>query len=271
MTDSRAQSKSPQSHEAQYDPPADLVEVARVAGAHGVRGWVKLQPFSADSTVLDSVRTWWVSAPQKALEQALRVSADRDAHRSGEMPLGPVVPHRVVWSKVHGSTWLACLKGLVDRDQAHALKGSSVWVSRKDFPEPDAGEYYWVDLVGCEVYSTDAGNQPADSGDQPGRSSISLEQDASIGSDSVDSSEPPVTLPSDQPSLRIGVVDQIEDNPAHPLLSVLRQKPGAGGQWVPDLNARGKPIHTLIPFVAAHVLSVDLERKRIMVDWPADF
>lgn len=270
MTDSRAQSKAPQVRGAPSDPPEDLVEIARIAGAHGVRGWVKLQPFSADSTVLCSVQTWWISAPQKSLDQALRAPVNRDTCRVRDLPCGHVVSHRVVWSKVHGSTWLACLKGLVDRDQAHALKGSSVWISRSDFPELGADEYYWIDLVGCEVYSTHSSIDSDGENDRTDGSCIVPEPDALVGADGDDSSS---SLGLDAPdrAFRIGIVDQIEDNPAHPLLSILRQTTDSDGQWVPELNSRGKPVYTLIPFVAAHVLSVDLERKRITVDWPADF
>ena len=40
-----------------------------------------------------------------------------------------------------------------DRDQALALKGTIVAVSRDKFPKLDNNEYYWVDLIGLNVYN----------------------------------------------------------------------------------------------------------------------
>lgn len=278
MTDSRAQSNAPQTREAPSGPPEDLIEVARIVGAHGVRGWVKLQPFSGDSTVLDSVKTWWLSAPRRTLDQVRKpslppvsspsvVSGDSTIDPSQGSAVGNLVAYRVVWSKVHGSTWLACLKGLVDRDQAHALKGASVWVSRRAFPKLDDDEYYWVDLIGCEVFSADAqsplrvdtSEQSVEDNDLRVPTSVSVGQEG-IALDWVSA-----------PHQRLGIVDSVEENPAHPLLSVLRQKQNPDGQWSAEINVRGNPVHTLIPFVGAHVLHVDLDARRIIVDWPTDF
>lgn len=267
MVDARVQSKAPQASEAQSDCPADLVEIARIAGAHGVRGWVKIQPFSSDSSVLGSVKTWWLSPPSKTLSRVLsdlqsgenassvsdasQISGVADAAHPVATSSAVAQRYNVVWSKEHGSTWLACLKGLVDRDQAHALKGSSVWVSRDAFPALQADEYYWIDLIGCQVFSV------AVDGEDQGTPGVS---------------DSPEGLPASNHALMpLGVVHSIEENPAHPLLSVLRQERTEAGDLVSIVNARGKPVHTLIPFVAAHVLSVDIQGKRIVVDWPADF
>lgn len=38
------------------------------------------------------------------------------------------------------------------REQAMALKGLEVQVSRADFPPPEEGEFYHADLIGCEVF-----------------------------------------------------------------------------------------------------------------------
>jgi 16S rRNA processing protein RimM len=43
------------------------------------------------------------------------------------------------------------LEGIVDRDQALAVKGARLLLSRAAFPQAESNSYYWVDLVGCEV------------------------------------------------------------------------------------------------------------------------
>jgi 16S rRNA processing protein RimM len=52
---------------------------------------------------------------------------------------------------VHGASLVAKPEGCEDRDQALLLRGCDVLVSRADFPPGDADEYYWTDLIGCEV------------------------------------------------------------------------------------------------------------------------
>jgi len=122
-------------------------------------------------------------------------------------------------------------QGIDDRDAAESLRGSKIWVSRAQFPEADPGEYYWVDLIGCLV----AGRQ----GDQP---------------------------------VLLGQVDDIFDNGAHPVLQVAAgHVDDTTGRFEPALDARGRARHILVPFVAAHVLDVDLAARRIDSNWPADF
>ena len=55
---------------------------------------------------------------------------------------------------------MAQLQGITDRDQAEALRGHSVQAPRGSFPAPEEDEYYWVDLIGCALYSS-ANGEPA--------------------------------------------------------------------------------------------------------------
>lgn len=262
MVDFKAQSIMPIGSGASSDPPSDLIEIARIAGAHGVRGWLKIQPFSSDSNVLDSVKRWWLSPPARPLDniQAGELDVASSNESAGQLMAYPKVDARrfkhaeVMWARVHGASWLANIKGLSDRDEAQALKGSSIWVSRGDFPSLDDDEFYWVDLIGCEVYSLESGESDV---------AVAADQNRS------EQSQPRVSL--SEKSVRLGMVDSVVDNPAHPLLSVLRQHQDDSGAWVPEVSAKGKPVYTLIPFVVAHVPVVDITNRRILVDWPSDF
>lgn len=118
-------------------PPDDLVHLGRVSGSYGVRGWVKIEPVSAQSAVLLAARQWWVQ---------------RDPN------MAPVA-WSIVQSRPQGATIVAHVQGLTQREQAVAWKGASVLVSRAQFPPPDADEFYWVDLIGCHVQGqTDDGD-----------------------------------------------------------------------------------------------------------------
>jgi 16S rRNA processing protein RimM len=176
--------------------PDDLAQVGYVAGAYGLQGGIRITPFSADADALLTVKTWWVDKP------ALR-------------------PVSVRTAKMHSGDIVATLVGLSDRDAAEALKGAAVNVSRREFPELPADEYYWSDLIGVDV--------------------VNLEGEA------------------------LGRVTDMMHNGAQ---SILRITP------VPDLAAGetdAKAPERLIPFVDQFVKTVDLEAKKITVDWGLDY
>jgi 16S rRNA processing protein RimM len=47
--------------------------------------------------------------------------------------------------------FLLGLEGVTDRDTAESFKGRTLWIDRNFLPPPAPGEFYWQDLVGCEV------------------------------------------------------------------------------------------------------------------------
>ena len=197
--------------------PGDLVDLGRIVSAYGVRGWVKIQSFSPDADVLREARQWWLSRPLPPGVQGVSASVPDSV--------------RVQLIRSQGSDLVAQLVDLDDRDQAEALKGHVISVSRALFPAADADEVYWVDLIGCQVFGVD-------------------EQGAEV---------------------LIGEVFEVLDNGAHGVLKVAVMRPDAAGILAPVLDTKGRPTDTLIPYVAAHIQSVDLPGRRITSDWPADF
>lgn len=199
--------------------PDDLVELGWVAGAHGIKGWIKIQPFSSDSQALGATKRWWLADPSTNSPLAARKKEQR-----------PPFAVELDWARPHGATWLASVKGIVDREQAEALKGRTVMVSRRLFPALPDDEFYWVDLIGC-VVTTDELGEPA----------------------------------------RLGIVESVQDNPAHPILVVRQQVASSDGDWGDRLDDKGKAVYSLIPFVKAHVGEIDISAKRIASHWPSDF
>lgn len=107
--------------------PADLVVVGRVAGAYGVHGWVRVTPYSpARESVLCTAGTWWLEGPVPA-----------------RWPIAQV--------RVHGDSVIARTPAVTSREQALALKGRELSVSRAVFPAGGDDDHYWVDLIGCAV------------------------------------------------------------------------------------------------------------------------
>jgi 16S rRNA processing protein RimM len=115
-------------------PPEDLVVVGRVLDAWGLKGGLKIQPFSEDARALLENREWWFGEP----------GHERD--------------FEVVEAKMHGQTVTARLVGVADREVAEGFRGQAVSLPRARFPGLDGSEYYWVDLIGLAVLNR-AGDQ----------------------------------------------------------------------------------------------------------------
>jgi len=121
--------------------PADALEVGRVLDAWGVKGWIKVQPFSKEADALLSARIWFLRPP----EQALSPVAAR--------PAGPAYPPTLSISqaRLHGDFVVALPRNMAERSAAEALRGARVFIARSNFPKAAEDEYYWVDLIGLEV------------------------------------------------------------------------------------------------------------------------
>lgn len=99
-----------------------LIEMGRVAGSYGVRGWIKVAPGGGAQQALAAAKEWWVGG------RAYKVLA-----------------------KVHGATVVGQLGGVSTREEALTLKGLTVSMKREAFADPGEGLYYHADLVGLEV------------------------------------------------------------------------------------------------------------------------
>jgi 16S rRNA processing protein RimM len=102
--------------------------MGRISAPFGIRGWVKIQPFTAAPRNLLSYPEW-------------RIGSERTGWRS-------VVVER---AEVHGHSLVAKLAGCADREAAAGLRGLEVAVEREALPQPASGEYYRVDLTGLAV------------------------------------------------------------------------------------------------------------------------
>lgn len=123
--------------------PEDLVELGRIIGAYGVKGWVKVQPHSAQSDALRRVKTWWLTRLAPSTARGVVTSAPNAC--------------AVLQARPQGTTIVAQLEGVDGRDQAEAMRGCLVQIPRSQFPATSDDEYYWVDLIGCTFYSDSTG------------------------------------------------------------------------------------------------------------------
>jgi len=50
---------------------------------------------------------------------------------------------------------VAQLDGVVDRDQATAMNGQTIFVKKTDLPKLPKGEFYWQQLIGLDVVNNE--------------------------------------------------------------------------------------------------------------------
>jgi 16S rRNA processing protein RimM len=99
--------------------------VGVIVGAHGVRGAVRVKPFTAEAAAV---------AGYGPVE-------DETGTRRFELRLVGEGKGVVI----------ATVKGVEDRDAAEALKGLRLYVAREALPPPDAEEFYHADLIGLDA------------------------------------------------------------------------------------------------------------------------
>lgn len=115
--------------------PAESAErrvlMGRVVGVFGVRGWLKIESYSEPRDRIFRYRPWLMG-------------------RSGS--LREILPREL---REQGKIVVVQLPGCDTVEQAEALLGEEIWVRRSSLPPPAPGEYYWIDLEGLGVVTTE--------------------------------------------------------------------------------------------------------------------
>ena len=105
--------------------------MGRIVAPYGVKGWVRVQPFTQQPHALLDYAEWLLGND------------------------GTWVPRVVQEARVHGASVVARLAEAADREHALALRGLRIAVRRERLPEVRANEYYWADLIDLAVVNTE--------------------------------------------------------------------------------------------------------------------
>ena len=104
--------------------------IGQVVGPHGIKGAVKVH--------------FYDDRPR-----ALTAGNSLHFHLSDGTRAG----YRVEWARPHKRHYLVSLEGMHDCNQAQALKNARVVVQRSELPDLEDDTFYWVDLIGMDVYT----------------------------------------------------------------------------------------------------------------------
>ncbi|MBP1475085.1 ribosome maturation factor RimM [Frateuria sp. MAH-13] len=114
------------------DTAGRRVLVGRIVGLYGVQGWLKIESWTEPRTQIFKYQPWLL---EKAPGEAMEVGG--------------------INGRPQGKGLICQLPGVDDREAAAALVGLDIHVARELLPPPAKGEYYWVDLEGLEVVTTE--------------------------------------------------------------------------------------------------------------------
>ncbi|MDD5460558.1 MAG: ribosome maturation factor RimM [Methylococcales bacterium] len=106
------------------------IHIGKISGVFGVKGWLKVFSFTEPRENILNYSPWLLKKDSET-----RLIA-------------------VVDGKLQGKAIVAQLKGIDDRDQATGVMGWDIFITPEQLPEAEEGEYYWSDLIGLKVETT---------------------------------------------------------------------------------------------------------------------
>jgi len=108
------------------------INVGKISGVFGIKGWVKVFSFTECRENILSYSPWLLKKDSET-----RLIA-------------------VIDGKLQGKAVVAQLDGVNDRDQAASFMGWDIYITPEQLPKVAKDEYYWSDLIGLNV-ETDLG------------------------------------------------------------------------------------------------------------------
>ena len=110
-----------------------LIPFGRVSKTHGLSGEVRIFPFS------------------RKLENLSKLERIFIQKKGEEKPL----EFKIVRRRLEKHSAIVELEGIKSVDAAEGLQGCIVLVEASDLPETEENEYYWFQLIGLRVYTTE--------------------------------------------------------------------------------------------------------------------
>ena len=107
----------------------EFLEIGQIVNTFGIKGMVKVKPFTDDITRFGNLKKVYVEIKQ-----------NRSQYEIQEI-------------KYHKDMVLIKFKGIDKIEEAELLRNAYLKVNREEEPKLEEGTYYIVDLLGLEVYS----------------------------------------------------------------------------------------------------------------------
>ena len=106
-----------------------LIPIGRVTDAYGTQGAIKIKAFSHSLENLTCDKTLFVTDKSKQLKRV-----------------------KIVPLSARKNTVCGKIAGVTNREEAKTYKGEDVFIKRGALNEIPEGEYYWIDIIGLDVF-----------------------------------------------------------------------------------------------------------------------
>lgn len=106
------------------------VVLGKLGSAYGIRGWLRVFSSTDESESIFDYQPWFIK--QAGVWRHLELEG---------------------WKR-HNQELVIKVKGVDDRDVANTLTNCEIIVDESQLPPLEEGDYYWKDLIGCRVITT---------------------------------------------------------------------------------------------------------------------
>ena len=108
------------------------VLIGKIQGTQGIKGQLRVIPFAGDASSISQLDSLCVKTPSGAMEEFSVVSA-----------------------RAHGKRVILTLRPFDNINQVLHLVGREIYADRVALPELPSDEFYWSDLLGLRVVTSD--------------------------------------------------------------------------------------------------------------------
>ncbi len=211
----------------------DLVIIAKIGAPHGVRGDLVLHVFMED--------------PETVLEFQENKTPLMIEGRSSSFCDYLILEKYKIIDK--GGKFYINFENYLDRDLARRFVNKTIAVSKKLLPALEQDEVYWADLIGLEVFNQD------------NKSLGLVDHVFDTGANDV--------LVIKKPEIKNIEIIEIQEPEIKNLENKNLENKKLGLKKSKKIKA--EDLEILIPYVGQHVISVDLDNKKIRVNWDENF
>lgn len=107
----------------------EFLEIGKFVGTHGVRGMVRIQPWSDDGTFLTQFKNFYLDSGKT------------------QIAMSKITPH--------GNVVIAQIKGVDSIEDAEKLREKVLYIKRDDAHLPE-GRYFISEIIGSKVFDADS-------------------------------------------------------------------------------------------------------------------
>ncbi len=107
--------------------------IGKIVNVFGINGWIKIKFYNHSDEILNKYNNVFISDNNNKIYGTFKLIIEEFF--------------------IQKNIFHIKLKNINNRNDALKLKGYGINILKTDLPKIDTGEYYWIDLIGIDVYN----------------------------------------------------------------------------------------------------------------------